>query len=116
MQLPRQIRLRQTTTPEVDKGLQQVNEEVARVIDGNVSFGVAGVRDNIDGAWITVADTGGANTDFTVTHNLGRVPEGWLVIKQDKATSIYVGSVAWTETQITLKSSTANVALTLFII
>jgi hypothetical protein len=86
------------------------------VINGQVSFGNGVASDNISGVWATVADTGAANTDFTITHNLGRIPVGYLVMTSSIATDIYTGSVAATKTQITLRSSAAHAAITLFIL
>lgn len=103
--------------PQFQRMLRKLYEQLARVINGGISFGDGGneVSDNIDGVWENVADTGAADTDFTVTHNLGRIPNGWLSVEQDKAGIYYLGSVTATETEITLKCSVANVAVRLFI-
>lgn len=66
------------------------------------------VKDNV-----TVADTGSADTEFVVAHNLGVVPTGYAVRRQDKAASVYLSGTTWTTTNIYLKASTANVALNL---
>lgn len=89
---------------------------MAQVINGQISFGNGSSSDNISGVWATVADTGAANTDFTITHNLGRVPVGYLTMTASIATDIYTGSVSATKTQITLRSSTAHAAISLFIL
>jgi hypothetical protein len=89
---------------------------LAQVINGNVSFGNGTASDNVSGVWATAADTGLANTDFTITHNLGRIPVGYLIMTSNIATDIYTGSVAATTTQITLRSSASHAAITLFIL
>ena len=55
---------------------------------------------------IEVTDTGPADTDFTVSHNLGYKPSGWILYYQDKAGNLYV--VDWNETQATFRFSAAN--------
>jgi hypothetical protein len=117
MKLPRQPYLPPVKTPEdINKVLMRMWEEIARVINGQLWFGsVADGRQNIDGVTLQQADTGAANVAFSLTHNLGRVPVGFLVVYTDKATSIYDGGVAWTVTTISLKSSTANVLLRVFV-
>lgn len=103
--------------PRFQKMLRKLYEQLARVINGGVSFGDSAnsLSDNIDGIWSSTTTAGVANTDFTVTHNLGRVPSGWIVAMQDKAASVYLGSVAATSTAITLRCSVATVAVRLFI-
>jgi hypothetical protein len=98
------------------RSFKRVWEQTARVINGGISFGAGTTKDNIDGAWVAVANTGAANTNFTVTHNLGRVPVGYLVMTKDRAVDVYTGTIAATNTQLTLKASVANAVVTLFIL
>lgn len=88
---------------------------LAVLINGHISFGDGTNADNIDGVWSSVTTPGVANTDFTVTHNLGRIPAGYQLMSSDVATTIYTGSVAPTTTQITLRSTAANAHIKLFI-
>lgn len=62
---------------------------------------------------LTVADSGSADTEFSVTHHLGRAPSGYIITKSDKACSVYDSGTTWTTTLIYLKCDTANVALSL---
>lgn len=94
--------------------LKQAWERLTRVINGNIGFGNGVVIDNIDGAWAN-ATTGLANTDFTLVHNLGRVPIGYLLVQSDIATVVYTGSVAATTTNITLKATGATATIRVFI-
>lgn len=81
-----------------------------RALQGRLTF-----TDNIQCVVTTVADTGAANTTFTVTHKLGRVPIAYIV-NSGQATSIYdVTKASWTTTSMTLKSTTANASLTLVV-
>lgn len=106
----------------------EVLRDVHKALRKNISYGRLGwnsqdpnnaatgmVVDNIDGAWGKIADTGIADTQFTVTHNLLRVPVGFHVVRQSKAGSFYDSGVTWTNTQIFLKCNVANVAATFFI-
>lgn len=116
MRLPRAPRIQPTGDIKIDNALRTMWEEIARAIDGNISFGTAdGAPENMAGAWYA-GTTGAADTDFTVTHNLGRIPQGWITINIDKAGVIYKGSVPWTETEITLKCSTATTAIVIFVV
>ena len=64
---------------------------------------------------ISVTDTGSADTEFTVTHSLGRIPTYyWYTI--DKAGIVYDSRrVDWTISLMYLKCSVANAALKLAI-
>ncbi len=96
--------------------VRKLYEQLARVLNGLVSFGNGLARDNIDGEWAHVADTGAANADFTITHNMLRIPVGWILMNQTKAGVLYKGGVGWTTTQITLKCSVANDDILIFIV
>lgn len=104
---------------------EKVLRDTYKALRGNISYGKQGfnkqnstlglVTDNIDGNFDAVADTGIADTEFVVTHNLNRVPIGFHVIRQSKAGSFYDSGTAWTTTQIFLKCGTANVAAIFFV-
>lgn len=57
------------------------------------------------------ADSGTANTDFVITHNLGYAPGGYRLLKATVAGSLYDGTAAADATTITLKYSGANANL-----
>src|SRR5882672_12811472 len=89
-------------------------QDVAKALNGNISFGSpvdptvnsSGVDSvNIQGKWVKVTSPVTPNTEFAVTHNLDYVPVGYDIKRQDKACSIYDGTTAWTRTQIFLKCS-----------
>jgi hypothetical protein len=108
------------TEPPVLKGfalmLRKLYEQLVRIVNGQLSFGNGATPDNIAGAWAAVADTGAADTNFTVTHNLLYIPVGVILMTQTKAGVIYKGSVAWTTTTITLKCNVANDNILIFIL
>lgn len=64
---------------------------------------------------LTVADTGTADTEFSASHYLGRVPSGFIVTKSDAAVAVYDSGTAWTTTTIYLKADAANVAISILV-
>lgn len=62
---------------------------------------------------LEVADTGTANTEFSVTHHLIRVPEGFIITNTDKAGIVFDSGTAWTKTTIHLKCSVASASIKL---
>lgn len=110
-------------TPQEPEGLKKwafmirkLYEQLARVLNGLVSFGNGLTRDNIDGEWATVLDTGPADTDFTVTHNLLRPPVGFILMTTTLGGVVYKGTVSWTNTTITLKDTMANDSILIFVV
>ena len=80
--------------------------------DGTIDDNKHSMNMNVE--WQRVTDTGSADTEFTVNHTLGRVPVGYIVVRQDKAGSLYESSfTSWTNTSVTLKFSTTNTAITI---
>lgn len=48
--------------------------------------------------------------EFSVSHNLGRIPVGRLVLSQDKPGSLHKGSSSWTSSAVYFQSDFAGVA------
>lgn len=72
-------------------------------------------EENFQAKYIDVSDTGTADTEFTVTHNLGVVPTIY-VWNIDRAGIVYDSRrVDWTIEEIYLKCSVANAALKLLV-
>lgn len=100
----------------------KIEQDINRIIEclkGRVRFGTGTDGDrgeNIAGEFQVIADTGSANTQFSVTHTLGAVPVGYIILKNSKSGVIYDGTDAWTSTTIYLKCSAANAAITIFLI
>jgi hypothetical protein len=93
--------------------LTRHSERLALVLNGNVNFGsTMSNKDpdmNMDAFKATGTSPGAANTDFTLTHQLGRVP--LTIVGQDTQDgSILYRSPAtpWTKTTITLRSTGAS--------
>lgn len=96
--------------------LKQVFVNFMLVLNGHIGFGDGTNRDNIDGNWINVTTPVAPNTDFTVNHNLQRIPVGYIPMEKDRAVDIYTGSVAATTTQLTLRATVASAVVRLFIL
>jgi hypothetical protein len=114
--------------PMVRSALIAMHSHYVRAINGRLDFGSPqgqskGATGNLDGTWpgtlaggYTITTPGAANTQFTVTHNLGRIPVGYDVKSIDAAAHIYDSNKpAWTKTQIFLKCDQATVHLVLFV-
>lgn len=98
------------------KTLQKIYEQLARVINGRISFGDGLQRDNIAGEWASTTTPVSPDTEFSLTHNLGYVPQGWLTLNQNKAASLYSSGTPWTTTKIFLKCDVSTVAVKVFIL
>jgi len=90
-----------------------------RKVYTNISFGQetdnTDLGQNITGQWVTGTSPATADTEFSITVNLGYTPVGFDVKRQDKAASFYDSGTAWTATTIYLKCSVASVKYTLFV-
>jgi hypothetical protein len=79
-------------------------DQLTSIVNGGISF-----RDNMDG-FLTSVVFSNSGTDATITHNLGRVPFGYLTCGTTVAMIIYDGTVAANATTITLQASAAGTA------
>jgi hypothetical protein len=104
-----------TTLVRFGQLLQKMWRNLALIVNGQISFGDGVNRNNIDGVWANLTTPVAPNIDFTVTHNLGRLPVGYLVTYKDRAVDVYTGSVAATNTTLTLRATVASAAIRLFI-
>lgn len=88
-------------------------------LKGRVRFGtgVDGARgENISGQFQVFTSNGTPDTEDTVAHTIGAVPIGYIVLKQNKAGSLYLGSSAWTSGNVYFKCDVASVAFTIFLL
>ena len=65
-----------------------------------------------DAEFTGIAAHGIADTEFSVTHNLGgenrpRIPRGSLVVRRDRGATLYESGTAWTTTTAYFKSNTS---------
>jgi len=115
MRIPRQL-FAGERSEDLARFLKGAWEELARIVNGNLRFGEPSIGpDNIDGAWYSATTPGVADTEFTVTHNLNRVPVGFILFSIDKAGVVYRSATSWTTTQAFLKCNVTSAAVILFI-
>jgi hypothetical protein len=83
----------------LEKSFQRLLDQLTQILNKGLVF-----SDNfsID---ILIFTSQQADSEFPVTHNLRRVPTGYIVIGMDKAGLLYNGATAWTSTNIYLKAS-----------
>jgi len=95
---------------------------LTRLAQGRVRFGSGtdGAKgENIQGEYQEFTSHASANTEFSVTHTLGAIPLGYIIMWQDKAGNLYQGPTTgtnWTSTTISLKSSGTSVKYNIFLI
>ncbi len=89
--------------------------KVIEVINGGIVLGDGTDAVNLRGVWVTVADTGLADTEFTVTHGIGQIVKQFLHTI-DKGGVVYKSDeVNWTTNILKLKCTVANANVRLFI-
>ncbi len=86
----------------------------SRLRFGDANDGAKG--ENISGEFQVLTTSATPNAENTIAHTVGSVPVGYLVMKRDKAAHVYLGTTAWTDTNVYLKSDVASVAVTIFLI
>ena len=89
-------------------------------INGNLSFGSLSAgqpQGNLKTEMLT-GTSPAANTAFTLTHTLGKIPNGAILIQSNVAATLYGDATAqaWTTTTITLLLTVASVNYVILII
>jgi hypothetical protein len=114
------------------------NKSVGQVLAGNVSAGngltfaasdgtpLTYSTDNMGGVMIRIGSTANPNalqyvwpavsTNLTITHNLNKLPYGFILTASYAATEIFWGTIAPTTTEITLQTSNASYDTTIWIL
>lgn len=127
----------QMRTPASTSNQDTLNKSVNRVLSGNVSPGngltfdssgqpLTYAQDNTIGIIIRIGSVSnpnalpaawtGNNTDLTIAHNLNVVPYGFIVIAKYAAADVFYGSIAPTETNITLQTTNDATDITIWIL
>lgn len=118
------MKIRKPMRQGVSNNHHDVLDDIYKATRGNLTFGTGpnnlinknDQSQNIAGAWALVTAPVAPNTEFAVTHNLGKIPTGFDVKNKTAACDVYAGTTAWTTTQIFIKATVASVSLTLFIL
>lgn len=105
----------------IDKQVRQLDlflDKVTLALQGRISFGNSddgNMGENMRGQFQVVADTGSADSELTIAHDLGYAPYGFILVKNDKAGVVYESGSAWTIDDVYLKCSAANSNITVFL-
>lgn len=102
---------------EFDKSIEEEFMRLGRQLEDILDKGIK-FADNFNGQIKSHTSNAVANTEDTISHTLGRVPSGYLVLYQDKAGTLYQGpstGTAWTASNLYLKCNVASVAFQLLI-
>lgn len=97
-------------------------QNIATAFQGLIRFGgsTTGFRgENINGEFRVFTSSGSANAEFSVSHTLGAIPQGRIIMYQDKAGSLYQGpstGTAWTTTTAYFKCDVASVTFCIFLL
>lgn len=92
-----------------DNQIQNEFENIYKILNG-ISFGttVSSRCENFDGYIMDVTANSVASEDTQISHDLNRVPYGYLIIGQNATSNFYNGTGTNTETLFFLKSTTAS--------
>lgn len=117
------IRLNQTSEL-TQKQITELNKQLDQIIlclNGRITFVDGEISnqeksENLDGQFIVFTSLG-ADVETTIPHTLGRIPVGYIIVSQDRASSLYHASTdtSWTTSNIYLKSSAATATYTILI-
>ncbi len=84
------------------KVLDGFSDNLRAILDGGISF-----DDNCDISRVSVTSHATPGTEFSVAHELGKVPVGAIVYGQTGAGSLYDGATANNSTTIYFKSDSS---------
>lgn len=104
MKVTASTRIAQVKPEEVQRFTDIALDNIAQVINGNLSF-----QDNFNAKILTVTFST-ANVDVASAHGLGRVPSYYICIGSTTATTLYDGSSANTASLIYLRATVATTA------
>jgi hypothetical protein len=83
--------------------IEQGFQELQKLLDRTLSF-----DDNVDCRRVEVVTHATPGTEFSVAHELGKVPTGYIVYGQSAAGSVYDGATANTAATLYLKSDVSS--------
>lgn len=110
---------RKNENNQYDKNLDTDMSNLFTALKGRIRFGspTDGYRgENISGEFQVFTSNATPDTEDTVAHTIGAVPVGYIVLKQDKAGSLYLGSTSWSSSSVYFKCNVASVAFTIFLL
>jgi hypothetical protein len=82
-----------------------------RVLENETKSKFVGIT---EGRYYTV-ETAVQDEDVSISHDLGYIPRGYLVVRKDKNGVVYDGSQEWTDSTISIRCDVNDVNLTLLV-
>ena len=102
------------------RNLRDQVDRLTAAFNGKISLGngdSSSQAGNLDLVFAKAVTPASANTEFTVRHELGRIPVGFLPVSIDKAGIVYASRKgSWTKTSIFLKCSAATASITVLLL
>lgn len=97
----------QSVSPDdLPRYLSQFLDGLKQQINGGLEFNY-----NLRSSTLLTGNFIKADTDLNIPHNLGRLPQGFIVINATAAMSVYQGQIAWTTQNIFLRSNAVGTAM-----
>lgn len=105
------------TAKGIQQHLEQVNKVLSNISVGNTSqLGLVAPAPgnstriidqdrNIAGDKFVATSPAAPNTEFSISHNLGRIPHGFIYLGGSNQGQVYKGVTSWTATQVFLKET-----------
>lgn len=97
-------------------------ENLCLLPQGRIRFGTSTTKtgtnlrgENLSGEFITF-QASNSTTNFGITHYLGAIPQGWIVISQSGPGTLYAGSTANTTSTAYFMSTTSATNYTIFLL
>lgn len=94
--------------------LRQFDRDLINAL-GDWDFNLRGIlqgglslTDNVDVDIVSFTSSATPDAENTVSHGLGKVPAGFIVVNLNKGAVVYDSGTAWTESSIYLKCNTAS--------
>ena len=84
-------------------------DSVQRAIDRKVGFDLGNATNPV----VVVVSPVAPDTEFSVAHNLGRIPKGWHIISQNAPGSLYRGDKSADTEKVYFKCSGVKVSLSI---
>ena len=88
--------------------------DLANPVNGNLSFWDGTDYDNLKGKWLTFTSSETPGAELTLTHNLGTVPTGFLVIVPPASGTVNTGTTPWTTSAMYVSTSAGTQTVTIF--
>lgn len=95
---------------------QTIQEILRRLTSISLGNAVSGQKSgNLDAQFLRVI-FGGADTEVVVPHGLSRIPQGYFVVRSDRACNVYDSSTtAWSRGSLFLRCDTASADVVLLV-